>query len=753
MEVKEIISKIGKKEEKKESFFALVITAEKVRGAIWAVEKGETKVVAVGETQSWTKEEDLLDAVDATLSSATEAFAPPEEEMKEPNKVIFGLPEGWVEAEKISSEKLQILKDISQKLDLKPVGFVVITEAIIHQLKVNEGVPPTVILLALGKEEVWISLVSLGKMTASTEVKRSQDLGADVAEGLSRLGKEKTFPARMLLYNSEEDLEKAKEELLAYTWPSFFLHLPKVEVLPADFDIRAVALSGGREVAKAAGIKVLEPEIKKEEEKEGETPVLGEKPAGEEKEKVDFGFVRDKDIVKEKPPESEPLVAEESLGEEKEPVVSPHGEAPTTPSPGRRLPVIKFPQIDRTKLSLPKIDLSKLTALFSLSRFEGKTSLIVGLVLVLLFVLGGLATAAYWYLPRAQITLLVEPKTLEKEFEIKFDPALSQPEPANLALPASSVEAEVEGEKTVETTGTKLVGDPAKGEVTIFNRTESEKKFAAGTTISGPGSLEFTLDDDVIVASESAGPDYTKVPGKATVSITAVKIGTEGNLAADSEFSVADYSTSDYIARNGSALTGGTSREVSVVSEEDQENLVSVLTEELQQKAIDELNPKLSPGLKLLEESLEDTVVKKSFSQEVGDETEKLSLTLKIKFSALAYQDEDFKNLIEDQIRETIPAGFEFKKEESQVSFKIIKVEEDGSASFTATLKANLLPKIDLEEIRKNLTGKYPEVGEFYLKSLPNVVGFEAKINPHLPQRLETFPRLTKNIQIEVKLK
>ncbi len=748
MEVKDIISKIGKKEEKKEYFFALIISSAKVRGAIWTVREGKTKVVATGQAKPWIEEKDLLDSVDAALSSATEDFTQSEEEAKEPNKVIFGLPESWVEKERITPEKLRVLKEISQKLELKPVGFVVITEAIIHQLKVNEGVPPTTILLGMEKEEVQITLVNLGKITATTAVKRSQDLGADVAEGLSRLKKERSFPARMLLYNTEEDLEKAKDELLAYSWPSFFLHLPKVEILPADFDIRAVALSGGREVAKAAGIEVLEPEVKKEE-KEGEEkpPAPTEKPAVEEpeiqrEEKTDFGFVKDRDIAEIKPPKPKVKVMEEP-------------EEIVPPSPPKRVaPAFKLPKMDFSRFSLPKLDFSRLTSLIPISQYiRGRNSLVIGLVLGLILVVAGIAMAAYWRLPKAQVVLLVEPKTLEKEFEIKLDPELSEPDPANLALPANSVEAEVEREKTAEATGAKLIGDPAKGEVTIYNRTEGLKEFAAGTVIVGPGDLEFTLDDDVSVASESAGPDYSKIPGKATVSVTAVEIGTEGNLAADSEFSIGDYSTSDYIARNESALTGGTSREVAVVSKEDQENLATVLTDELKEIAIQELNQKLSPGSKLLAESLEDKVVGKSFSKDVDEEADKLTLTLKIEFSALTYKEEDFKNLIEDQIRETVPSGFEFKREESEINFELIDVEEDGSARFTATLKANLLPQLDLEEIRNNLAGKYPELGELYLDNLPNVAGFEAKITPRLPRRLETFPRLPKNIQIEVRLK
>lgn len=749
MEVKDILDKIGQKEEKKECFFALTISYEKVKGAIWIIKKGETKVVSVGESKSWSEEEDLLDAVDKTLSSATEALTL--EGAEEPDKVIFGLPEGWVKEEKIIPPKLEILKKISQKLDLKPVGFVVITEAIINQLKVNEGVPPTALLLCLNKSRAYLTLVSLGKIISSAAIKRSQDLGADVNEGLSRFGAEKSFPARLLLFDDKEDLEKAREELLAYSWPpSSFLHLPKVEILPSDFDIHAVALAGGREVAKAAGVKIFEPKpaIPKEEKEEAALPKEVEEAPG-------FGFIKGKDIIEEMPLRPELEIAEKppESQEPEMPKEIPGEKIPAPPPPTKRLPAFKLPRIDWSSFPLPKIDFSKVAILFSPAQFRERTSLVIGAVLVSLFILGGLAVAGYWYFPRAQITLFVEPKVLEKEFEIKLDPQLSVPDPAGLALPAASVEAVVEGEKLVETTGTEIIGEPARGEVIIFNRTESLKKFPAETVIAGPGELKFLFDENVTVASESAGPDYTKIPGKATVSVTAVEIGTEGNLAGGSEFSIADFSTSDYIARNEGAFTGGTSREVRVVSEEDQKNLSSALTSELRQKAIQELSQRLPSELKLLEESLSDKVARKDFSQDVGAEADKLSLFLQLEFSALTYKEEEFKNLIENQIQGTIPAGFEFKKEESEINFELVKVEENGSAIFTATLRANLLPKLDLEEIKANIAGKYPEVGKFYLDNLPNVVDFEAEIRPRLPGKLQTFPRLAKNIQIEIRLK
>jgi len=720
MEVKEILKKIRQQEqEKKEHFFALELDEDLVKSAVWTVEEGVVKVLAIGETQSWGDEKEILEAVDTSLSSAAEKLPSPEGEA-EPNKVIFGLASDWVEENKIVTSKLEILKKISKELEISPVGFVVIPEAIVHCLKTTEGIPPTAILAGLGRKRLTVTLVKLGKIVGIELVERSDNLGGDLTEGLSRFGEEEIFPARILLYGPSENLEEEKQQLISYSWSQGrvnFLHLPKVEILPADFDIRSIALAGGREVAKAEGIQVVpleeKPVVEKEEKKE-----VPEMPEAEM-----MGFLKGKDITKEKPPEEkipEPEIIEE------------------TPKIEEKLRQINFGLIKNFLTMIPRIG------------FAGKTPLIGGLLAVILFVFGGIFIACWWYLPKAEITLLVKPQILEKDFTIRLDPKLEIADKATMTLPAKEAKTTPEGEKSRPTTGTKTVGDPAKGEVTIYNRTDRQKTFSVGTEITGPNNLKFTFNDEVAVASESAGPDYTSIPGKAKVKVTAVAIGTEGNLASGTEFSIGNFSRSDFIAKNEEAFGEGTSREVQVVAKEDQEKLLLELTEELKTRAIDELSKTTASDQKIISESLTSEIIEKNFSFDVGQETSELKLNLKVEFVVLSFSEDELKNIIEDEVGKTVPAGFEYKHEESETSFSLEKLTKEGVAIFSVHLKANLVPKFDLEKMKKDLAGKYPDLAKQYFDNLPNIEGSEIKIKPRLPGRLATLPKLAKNIKIEI---
>lgn len=764
MEVKAVLDKIRQKEKQpSEYYFALEIGLEFIKSAIFAIIENQVKVLSLGNVERWEGEEELIEAVDASLSSAAEKL-PIEGEVKEPDKVVFGLPFNWVEGEKIVEDKLKLLKKLSEKLDLKPAGFVVISEAIVHHLKTTEGVPPTTILVRLGMEKISVGPVRIGKIFGPKLIDKSDNLADDLIEGLSRFESKEPLPARILLYDGEDKLEEARQQLVNYPWLEKkkegveFLHLPKVEILPLNFDIEAIALAGGKEVAKAAGLVLEEKPVEKEKEEKEEAEEEVEKREELEVEKLGFvpagelGFIKGADVAEEKikpepeePPELvEPKEPEEPKIAEEPPVIK---EPPFEEKP----PVSDnlFAKITAFRFRFPtlkKLDLSLFKKL--IPEFL-RTSPVFILITVLFLALAGSAFAAYWFLPRAEVTLFLEPEILEKDFTVKLDPTTGTPDKENFILPAEQVGVEVEGNKSRTTTGAKEIGDPAKGEVAVYNGTSNEKTFDSGTVISSAAGLEFTLDDDVTVASQSSAADP---PGKATVKATAKEIGTEGNLAAGTEFVVANYAKSDYVAKNESAFSGGISRQIQAVSEDDQEALLTDLKASLEKDAKEKLLTQLSPEVELVEESITSKVVSSNYSHEVGEETDNLKLTLKLQAKALVYTEQELQALVEDSVLESVAEGFEYIPEETEFSFDVGEVDEKGRATVKTHLKAKLIPQQDLEQIKKNLAGRYLVVGEAYLGNLPRVAGFEAKISPRLPGRLGTFPRRVNRIEIKVEI-
>ena len=758
--------------EKKEYFFALEIDIQRVKSAVWTIEGDQSKLMSLGESAYWEKESELLECVDNSLSSAIEKLSP-QLEIKEPEKVIFGLSSDWIEENKILPEKIEILKKISQKMELTPLGFIVVPEAIVHWLKKLEGVPLNAVLIGLSKKKITVSLIEQGKVIQTNLVVRSESLGADLTEGLSRINRETPFPARILLYDNEENLEEARQELINWSWTGekiSFLHLPRVEILAADFDIKSIVLASASQMAEIKGVE--ESQVKEapiiatsqptknfeevEETADSQTEIEEEGeiiPPTEEIAKPAFGFIKDQDIaqMENQMPfvEATPIKNKEGLepldSKEKQEILSKNN----------------FLNLKPKKIAFSFGFFQNFLDVFKKIRwpfashnsrdfYGNKNFMVLGLVLGVMVLLMIGAGLAYWYLPRADITIFVKPKVLEKDFEVKLDPSLTVADKTNLILPGEKVEVTVSGSKEIVTTGTKLIGEKSKGKVTIYNRTSKEKTLPKGTEITGPGSLKFTLNDQVAIASESAGSDYVTIPGKSEIAVTAVAIGNEGNLASGSEFIIGNLAKSDFVAKNDASFSEGTSREIQVVAKADQDKLLADLQKELESKAIDELKTKITSGRKLVEDSLTTQVQEKNFDKKINDEANQLSLSLGIKAEALSFSEEEFKQLAGEQIKNLIPAGFDYNPDKTEMDFKFQPSSEKNIFTFLAHFKADLSPQLDLEGIKKNLLGKRPIIAETYLNNLPNVSSFTAEIKPRLPERIATFPHTLKKISIKV---
>ncbi len=770
MALPDIISKISQKEdkEKREYLLAIEIWDGEVKSAIWTVEGGKTRVAALGSHERWAEKEELIEAADRSLSQASERFT---ETGKEPSKVIFGLPEKWTDNKEIKPEYQKLLRELYQKLELKPVGYVLTFDALIHHLKRVEGIPPSAILVKLLEDKIHLAIVEVGKKLGAEEVSRSQNLASDLGEGLVRISEAETLPARLLVFDSDE-IEKVNQELVAYPWlkpqPGGkklpFLHLPKIEILPTDSDINAVALAGGSEVAKSLGFEIKE-EIK-------ETPVVEEPEVkeepqaaedGEEKAvepEVDFGFVRGKDIKEEEPEKIEPKEIEPEVEEETtsgppsvdglsaEISTKREMEEETTPSQegfGLVASIFsvfkKLPKLSRLRSLLPSIRLPFTPG------WPFFTALIGGGILVL----GGLFLALLWFLPRAEVVVFIKPKVLEEELKLTIDPNQEVIDQENHILPGRILQTEESGEKSAPTTGEKTVGERAKGEVTVYNRTDLSKTFEAGTVITDSG-LQFALDEEVNVASKT--PDLnTGVDkwGEVKVGATAGEIGAQYNLAAGTQFSVADYSFTSFLAKNESDFSGGTSRKIQVVSEEDREDLLTGLSDELADRAEGKLLSEVPLNLSLIEESILTEPKSQNFSHEENEETQTLSLKLIVEIKALAFNREEFVKLIEPTISDSIPEGYRLKEDEVQSKFEIEEENEDGSILFKTQVKANLLPKLEPEEIAKDIKSKYPHLAEDYLRTIPGFVRVETNIYPRLPGFLATLPRRENRIKVEIR--
>jgi hypothetical protein len=752
MDLPNLLNKFRQKEETARRLLAIEITSAAVKSAVWQVHGSHTEVISTGSIQAWETDDiaDLITGIDLSLSEALAGLE------SEPDEVVFGLPEIWVTKEGITDSKKPILKQICKKLALRPVGFVVTTEAVIQYIRELEGGPPSAILVNVGADNVAVSLVYLGQLQGTQVVGKSETISSDVEEGLARFPRSDNLPSRMILYDSREDLEGAKQALISYDWQARlpFLHFPKIESLPKDFTVRAIAVSGGQEVAQSLGYTAptkpvvstetedFIPEAKEEisdADLQDTSPVDGAIPDMS----ANFGFKQTSPILNPVPKQT--LTPQITTSDSDQ-----------TSSPPKRQP-FRFPQLKRLpKLHLPRLPnpLSLLSSRRLTINQTGKKPLAVKIGIIGLLIAICLVGALWAYLtfPKATFTLYVAASPLDKAISFTIDPTATGVDVESKRIPAKIETASVTGSKSAASTGTKTIGDRAKGEVVVYNRTTSPRTFSAGTAIKYQ-NLRFTLDDDVTVASASTkyNDDFsvTTEPSKASVKVTAVEIGDSYNVAANTQFQIASFATDSYVGSNPAAFSGGSSRQVQAVSETDRKQLKDDLMTELKQQVAAKIQQE-SFGVKVVTTNAQ-TVLNEAFSAKAGEEAASINLEMGLSENVYTYALSDFNQLAQHLAFSDIPANHLVQSNATEISIDKTTINDDNTITIQGTLSLSLLPKQDEGEIARKIKGRKADEVDAILKGIPGFVRSHILSEPQLPAFLNRLPYQAQNIKVVVK--
>lgn len=726
-----------KQEEKIEHLWSLAIGKNWVDSAVWKVVGQEVYIVARGGVFPYQEGnvDSIVEAADGSLSNAASLLT---EDAGHLSKVVFGLSPFYLQDGEIKKEWVGVLKKLSQELELSPAGFVVIPEAIIHFLRVQEGGVTNAIIAGVSQEHLEISLIQNGKSVGTTEVGRSLAMGADIAEGLARLPSVAQYPTRILLYDHKSaDLEHAKQSLLEVDWDKHalsFLHTPKVEVLPEETVISAVSLAGGAEVAQATSLARGNLSTREKESDETVIPSPPELAAQEVEEVIaeteeEFPGVEHANVTTVRPEE---LGFTEGIS-----VHTPRGPLPPVSSPS------SFSQPARSLLK-KRSGIGGVLSFFShipvphlrapSVRGVGKPSLLIGMGVVMLLLL----LLWYWYLPKSKIALIVSPKHFEQEIEFLVNTQSLEVDTGAKTIPGRYMEIAETVTKTKDATGTKNVGDRARGEITI-NRIGPAITLPKGTIIVS-GTLKFTLDKDVAVASGSGLSSIGHNTESATV--TAVEIGQNGNLAAGKDFKVGTYSQSTIDAKNDKAFSGGTSREVAAVGVADLKDLEAEATADLKTQAEVQLKEQLDGEEIVISDTSAMTINKKEFSAKAGDEARTIDLALSGNARFVVVKRSSLAQIIQAQA--TLPAGFSLQSDQITVETKSVK-----ATTYRVLAQGNMVPQVKPEELIGKISGKSAQAARDILAETPGFVRAEISTKYQFPL-IGTLPHLKRNITLEV---
>lgn len=720
---------VSKKKEEKptepivNSFLCLVFTEGGVRAAFWYVDDGQITVKAKSSLKTFTNDDEAIIAADDVLKELGK-------DSEGTDEVVFGFDPKWVNDSGLIKDKKPFIKKLTENLSLKPVGFVVLTDAMVQDVFTREKNISQILVYI---QETALSLIHLnkGKVSQQISVGRSDNTVSDIVEGLARFAKddkkEGYLPAKMVLSSlvlTKQDLQDIRSKIIDYDWAGKhpFVQTPLIEKVAADKVLEIVVEQGGLAVAETRGLSL---------EGDKQEPAK-EEVAGAE----DFGFSS---------------VEPDSTGDNFAPLKTNEEKAEATsfgvPITQEELPKERERRMTekekKQEAKEEKILRNQAGFVAKIQRWyknhPHKNMILggsaIGLVSSIILLVGWL-NFAY----KVEVSLALAEKVIAKDVELVVDTTVSSSSVEELILKGELESAEFSGTKVVDTTGVKLVGEKAKGKITILNKTTSPKTFSAGTTFAN-GTLKFTLNEETTVASASvteSGTSETKDYGKVDADVTAFKIGAEGNIVKETELSVASFAKSTYSAFAVDTFTGGSSREIRVIALEDQLLALSELKKELFKDAQEDFDGKSGDGTYYIL-SGKQTVTSEDYGGDVGEEADQIALELTMEFEAVKYYSEDIKPLVLELLKEDLPENYEFTDQDPEI---LTSPKDDATSSAQVVLDANIstkaLPIFDENNLIPVLKGLPLEAISGKATERPEIESASYAVKPALARSLVT---------------
>lgn len=738
-----------KKTEKEREFFLAVLLKPHAVGAL-LFEEQDQKLATLSHTEKNTQKEldalsteELIEALDSIITRI-EGDLPEGETV---SKTIFAVPYEWVEEGKIKKPHLETLKKACEELDLKPIGFIVSAEAVVHSLQKSQGAPITSILVEEARGAVYVYLVRAGNIVEIKKALVEDSLVKGVEKALKHVEKFEVLPSKIVIFD-HEGAERAQQEFLSHNWTQAlpFLHFPQVTILEKGAENEAVAAGVASQMGiesrgeRAPRERSLEAREEKEEqdreEKEMDEDIMDSAAQ-------DFGFVKDEDILEKKEEQAheedfsgkETLVVSDSLHYRDTRDNVPYT---LTRDTMRSVPFLTF--IKRIKIPPIKLPISFM-------RFETifarKVVFVVPVALILFLVL--FSYVYYNLILRVDVTLFADKKTVASDMSLAFSPNVVT-SAKNHELRIASVTLEAEGSDSRETSGKRETGDKAKGEVTVYNKTEQSKKFEKGTAVASSNGLGFVTTDDISVASTSA---FSTNFSSAKVKVEAAKFGQEYNLPSGTNFTVGDAPTSSYFAKNEGAFSGGTKKNISVVAAKDLSDLEETVTNKAKDHVMGSAAASAGSDSQVLKTPLSVEFTEKNFDKKENDEAKSIHLSAKLKFTFGAYKTADLEALVKGS-HEDIPSQYKLVKGDSSLELKDIKIGKGGSGTTTLHAKAVYAPSLDTRSIAKQISGKGFSRAEEVLRKLPGVPDSNINLRGRLPFMPNFLPFREGNIHITI---
>ncbi|MEX1052371.1 MAG: hypothetical protein WEC80_00815, partial [Patescibacteria group bacterium] len=152
---------------------------------------------------------------------------------KSPDSCIFFVYSNLVDKYKkeIKKEYLIKVKQLVKNLELKPLGYIEVHDAVIDLVSSKEGIPLSSILIEVDNKSLTVFLYKNGKLIYIDQVEKKENIMESLMPTFDKLKVDNILPSRILIYDSK-NVEREVSSIISHSWDKeIFIQHPKVEIV------------------------------------------------------------------------------------------------------------------------------------------------------------------------------------------------------------------------------------------------------------------------------------------------------------------------------------------------------------------------------------------------------------------------------------------------------------------------------------------------------------------------------------------
>ncbi len=360
-------------------------------------------------------------------------------------------------------------------------------------------------------------------------------------------------------------------------------------------------------------------------------------------------------------------------------------------------------------------------------------------------------------LPKAKIVLYAKAEPVTRDIEVAISTQNQVPDVNRLLLPANKISSKVEVSGKFSTQGKREVGSKSSGLVRIYNFTKLPINLKASTTSFSLGNRNYLLVKDATaikptVYKNAQTKEVDEISLSETYEIISEQGGESYNIPAGTRIEISNQIFGSrpllLYAKTQTPISGGNSRYLSVISEQDLSYARQQLGEMLLSKFYDELK---SQNLAIVDKAyVLDNII---FVPDklAGVESPSFNANLSATVNALAFKSLEMENLINSRIKQTILGNKTINFDDSQLSFKLKTIDlASESATIQAHFEGFAFYNINPDSFANQIKGKSQNQASEVLKSKAEIDAIEITLAPTWQKNL---PLISQRIEILVEKK